>query len=842
MRPFQSRLPLAFSRAPALAGLAATAGLAAACPAPPAAPDAGTTVDAGPDGGLPDAGPQSACTPGQAVFGPAPARLLTRHEYNNVVRDVLGDSTHPADALPEENAVLGFDNSAEFHVATPLSVTKMLDVAEDVAARAGNRLATLRTCDPTNEGLVPCGTTFIREVGQRLFRRPLEQAEVDTLVAVLESDVAENTDDAFVLVLTAMLQSPQFLYRLEDVRSDDPNTAVVPVTPYALASRLSFLVWASGPDDALLAKAADGSLTEPAVLRAETERLLADPRTDGNVRHFYNQWLHLSSLDDADKDAAADYPGGIEALRHDLKESLHAFTLAAFRGETGGLTQLLSSPDVYASAPLAKLLDLHGADTVGDVQLPLAQPTLERRGLLTQPALMARLAHPDQSSPIHRGIFVREQLLCQTLPPPPNDLIIEAPDPDPNATTRERFAEHTANPSCQACHTLIDPIGFGFESYDEIGRYRTTENGLPVDVSGSMIAAPEPGMDGDFHGAVELADRLTDRTSVAACVATQWFRYGMARGERTDDACALEQVQNAFVTADGDFAALVMSIATGGAFTHRASVGTGTIVPLPSETDAGNNVAPDAGAPMPQSPIGFLDAVNDGRAVGWAADLNAPSTPLSVEFYLDGPRGAGIFVGSALANTPRADVLDAHPALSGPHGFNAQLGDRAYDGLSHTLHVMAVDATGDADSALGGTAQVQLGVGADTPVVASTPNQHAPRGFIDTVGADGYVRGWTYDADAPDRAVTVAFFLDGPQGTGTPLGTVATSKARPDVVAAFPADLQGTHGHVGYSFSLPTEAMDGAMHTVHAYALNVDHPGNTALSGAPFSFTVGGQP
>src|SRR6185295_2197105 len=145
-------------------------------------------------------------------------------------------------------------------------------------------------------------------------------------------------------------------------------------------------------------------------------------------------------------------------------------------------------------------------------------PTAERAGLLTQPALLAKLAHPNQTSPIRRGIFVREKLLCQTLPPPPANIRIVPPDPDPNATTRERFGQHTANEFCRNCHKLIDPVGFGFEAYDQLGRFRTTENNRPVDSSGELVGSGESAIDGPFASAPELARRLASSQTVRTCL------------------------------------------------------------------------------------------------------------------------------------------------------------------------------------------------------------------------------------------------------------------------------------------------------------------------------------
>jgi hypothetical protein len=195
--------------------------------------------------------------------------------------------------------------------------------------------------------------------------------------------------------------------------------------------------------------------------------------------------------------------------------------------------------------------------------------TGERAGVLTQPGLMALLAYPDQSSPVARGVFVRERMLCQHLPPPPNDVVIEPPDPDPNATTRERFAQHTADAACSGCHSLIDPLGFGFEHYDAIGRFRTDENGLPVDASGSLGGIADASQVGDYEGAVELADKLLASTDFQECVAHQWTTFALGREPGEDDACAMQGIRQSFADSGGDLRELLVSIATSDSFRFR---------------------------------------------------------------------------------------------------------------------------------------------------------------------------------------------------------------------------------------------------------------------------------
>jgi hypothetical protein len=226
---------------------------------------------------------------------------------------------------------------------------------------------------------------------------------------------------------------------------------------------------------------------------------------------------------------------------------------------------LFDSKQVYLTP---KLLPLYG-QAVADPS-PFTAVTLpDRAGLLTQPALMALLAHSDQSAPVLRGVFVRERLMCLFVPPPPPSLNPIPPDPDPNATTRERFRVHTESVDCKGCHALIDGIGFGFEAYDQYGRYRTVENGLAVDVKGEVLGTGDPTLDGPFEGAHALSARLAQSRRVRDCVATNWYRYAFGRMETSADTCSLEDVKARFDKSGGDLDELLVSIAQSVAFRFR---------------------------------------------------------------------------------------------------------------------------------------------------------------------------------------------------------------------------------------------------------------------------------
>ena len=232
---------------------------------------------------------------------------------------------------------------------------------------------------------------------------------------------------------------------------------------------------------------------------------------------------------------------------------------------SGSLYSLFQADFAYVNERLAPIYGVEGI-TGTEMQRVLVDPTA-RSGLLTHPALLTLLGKSNQSDPIHRGVFVRQRLLCQQLPPPPDDVDLTVPDLEPGLTTRERFDQHRDEPRCAGCHQLIDPIGYGFEGYDGIGRFRTSEEGQSIDASGEVVSGGDAS--GAFEGVVELSDQLVSSDAVRACVARQWFRYATGRIESTDDVCTLGELDRRFEASGYDVRELMIAMVATDAFTHR---------------------------------------------------------------------------------------------------------------------------------------------------------------------------------------------------------------------------------------------------------------------------------
>lgn len=495
----------------------------------------------------------------------APLALLTRQQYDATVDDLLGDATDPSSMFPPENEVEGFKNNAIANQASPLSVEKYLAAAETLSSAAKSRIAALAPCGNA-EDPAACGRTFVRHFGLKAFRRPLVDAETQAFERLFET-VRARSDyaSAFELTLQAFLQSPQFLYRADTAPTPTERTGAVALGPYELASRLSYFLTGSMPDSTLFAAAAENRLVSEGDVEREARRLLQLPSARSVVREFHHQWFMLSSLPAVLRTPPKQYVEDSAWFGRDWLESFDRFIDYVY-WENGSLAELFTSKRVYVNARLRRLYGLSGG-----TEDFVATNVADRAGVITQPALMALLSHSDQSAPVQRGVFVLERLMCSAVPPPPPTVKAVPPDPDPNATTRERFDVHTKDSACSGCHRLIDGVGFGFEAYDHLGRYRSTENNLPIDSSGEVLLS-DAGLAGPFNGVNELAARLASSSRVRDCVATNWYRFALGRLEGEADRCSLDDVKRRFADSKGDFRELLIAITRSVAFRYRPAI------------------------------------------------------------------------------------------------------------------------------------------------------------------------------------------------------------------------------------------------------------------------------
>lgn len=491
-----------------------------------------------------------------AECGDSPGRVglhrLTRSEYNRTVRDLFGVEGGPANVLPPDPTTDGFDNNASSLGVDPTTASLLLEIAESVATEAmdGGRLPSCSTGDAM------CVDAGLRELALHVYRRPPTDAEIEGLsvfVSAAEAD-GDGTDVGFRNAAMAMLMAPQFLYRSVPP-TDDQSAAgeVVALDDFALATRLSYFLWGSTPDDELLDAAAAGTLGDRDVLRAEFERMLADPKSEALYEDFVAQWLQLGKLGDVLPDPDA-FPTFGEDLRQAMEAEVHLY-FEGLRERGGSVMEFIDGHETYANEALAEIYGIDGIQ--GETMVPVFTDADQRAGVLTMPAVLAMTSDPTRTNIVKRGVWLAENILCAAPPPPPAG-IGPLGDPQPNETERERLDRHRTDPACASCHILIDPLGFGLENYDALGRWRTEVDGVPVDNRGELPDGTT------FSGAIEMSSTIEQ--SFGSCVSEKMMTFALGRAMGADDVCRIEDIASRAATPEASIDEFLWTIVTSDAF------------------------------------------------------------------------------------------------------------------------------------------------------------------------------------------------------------------------------------------------------------------------------------
>jgi hypothetical protein len=524
----------------------------------------------GPDGALGPGvvGPGGVGTGGTAnadpnAAGPRPLSRLTRREYNNTVRDLLGDDSSPANDFADDR-----DRDFLFRRAG-LVATQDADLlssaAEALATRAMASPSKVLPCT-AESGEAACAARFIAEFGLKAYRRPLADAETMRLTALYENARGAQQmsfDAAIQLLLEAMLQSPAFLYHWESPYAAPVlEKGVVKLASYDVASRLSYFIWGSMPDQTLFDAAAAGKLSTDAEIAEQAKRMLADPKARDAASAFFREWLELDQISALPK-SGEEYPQYTDELKSAMLGETSAFVQNVLFEGGGKLETLLNADFSFSNQSLSSV---YGGSASGSELTRSLLDTTQRRGLLTQPSFLALSGAPDGSHPVKRGKAVYVKLMCGILPPPPAN-VPPAEPASAGGTTRQRFAVHDQNACAKGCHALMDPLGFAFEHYDGIGRYRTMDNGQPVDASGKI---PIDGVEQSFADATQLTQVLAQSDTVRSCFAKQWFRFAVSRPETEADGASLASVAAAFAKNQFDVRDLAPAIASSRSFRYRS--------------------------------------------------------------------------------------------------------------------------------------------------------------------------------------------------------------------------------------------------------------------------------
>lgn len=498
-----------------------------------------------------------------AAFDPGPARLrrLTHAEYAQSVRDVLGVDLGPEVALfPADVSTGSFDNDAHNQTISVLLGEGYLTAAQAAAAAVVADAALVDAalgCDPaTGDG---CLREGLGRLGRRAWRRPLSTDEVEALVTLgLEQDTPAQK---VAIAIEALLLSPKFLFRVElgEPTADDPS--LLRLSGYEVATRLSYFLWGTTPDEALLDAAEAGELDDAEGLAAHARRMLDDERARAAMHDFAEQWLRVRGMEDQYRDPAV-FPGWGPALASSMRQEL-ALLLEDFMWSEESLLGIYTARHGYADAELRAL---YGLPAGGEGLEAVAWGDDEARGgLLTTAAFATASSRAGDTSPVTRAAYVREVMLCDPPPPPPPNVPVL--EPSAGESTQDAFERHTQDPACAGCHLTLDPIGFGLERYDSLGRLRQAyADGSPVRLEGTITI---DGQEVSFAGGVELGQAIAGSEGAAECVVAHAYRFALGREETSDDACSLERLASSFAAADQSFEPLLLEIVTSDAFRFR---------------------------------------------------------------------------------------------------------------------------------------------------------------------------------------------------------------------------------------------------------------------------------
>jgi hypothetical protein len=486
--------------------------------------------------------------------GSSPLRRLSNREYRNTLVDLGFDEdtvTRLVSVLPNEPESLGFRNAASALSVNTLLAQAYMEIAEE--------LSLLRDPECSLEG-ADCASRFIEDLGLLMHRRPLtDEQRADYLALYQKAQDLEGSEAASRWVVTAMLQSPHFLYRVEI-----PEAQVSPVTGHEMAARLSYTFWQAPPDQVLRDAAAAGQLETKEQVLAQALRLLQDPRAF-RVYEFFEQWLDLDELDTVERDPAL-YPNLNPQLAELLRAESRAFIQDLLTDPSSSFQDLLGAKHTFVNQALARHYGL--PDVVGDTFVRVDAE--ERSGVLTQGMLAAKDASAHTSI-VRRGLKIRTDFLCQLVPAPPNNVDLTLDGIGADLTQAERLEVHRRTPTCATCHSLMDPIGIAFESFDAVGRHRLQdEYGNELTTAGEISGTLDA--DGPVSSVSEMATALSDSLEAQQCYMVQNFRFFFGRDATGADLCSQAQLAQVFEDSDQSLLALLVGIAQTDAFLFKAGL------------------------------------------------------------------------------------------------------------------------------------------------------------------------------------------------------------------------------------------------------------------------------
>lgn len=513
----------------------------------------------------------------ERVYEPGPVVLprLTEVQYRASVEQALGGQDVDPSLGPLPQLPLEPDTNPYLFYNVGAASTTLSEVGTQRYEESAHAIANAVVLDPARRAAVigcepaspddPCVSGAISRLGRRLYRRPLTADESVRWVRISSELAGGDASRGLALALAGMLQSASFLYRVELGEDDTERAGWRRFSDLEVASRMSFLLWNTAPDDELLDAAMAGDLEDADGVHGQALRLMEDPRARRAVRAFFAQYFDLSRLANVRERDATLHPQFTPSLMVAMRTEIELVVDDVVFTRDADVRELLRTRRTFVNQELADLyeLDVEGVSpiTFVPVELPDDGP---RAGILTLGAFLTANAHPTETSPTLRGKYIRERLLCDLVPPPPPGVSTDIPPVmGTPRTLRERLEAHRVRPDCAACHANIDPPGYLFEGFDSIGHTRETDHGFPVDTSGGLDGVP-------LSNGRELGELLADDPRVSLCITRQLFRHVNGRLERDGEEAAIRELSRDFLAGGSRFLDLLLAFVTSDAFRYAA--------------------------------------------------------------------------------------------------------------------------------------------------------------------------------------------------------------------------------------------------------------------------------
>ncbi len=494
-------------------------------------------------------------------------RRLTRAEYNNTIRDLFDVNITPANSFPLDPFASNFNNNSDIQYLDSEMVENYFTASEAVVAEIFKIPSKIITCTPdsSSTSIMSCVRKILGPIAHRAYRRPVSSTDLAQIEKVVNVGIQQKAtfNEAIKLGIQTILMSPHFLFRIEKHYDPKNPLAVSELNDFELASRLSYFVWASTPDEALLDLAESGRLKNPAVLKEQVSRMLKDSKSQSLSGIFVAQWLNLSSLLENHTVNPKLYPNFSEALKKDMQTETNLMVNSVFQGNTP-VSDLIEGNYSYLNERLAQHYDIPGV--TGTEFRRVSLNGTNRRGLLTQGSFLTATSSGEETSPVTRGRWVLDNIMCIRIDDPPPDTPSEPPDMV-NLSRRERLEMHSKIPACYSCHSVMDPIGFSLEKYNAIGKWRTSIENQPIDDAAKLPT-------GEFvHGGLGLAEVLSKGTSFKGCFTNKLVTYALGRELKNYEKCRIKNLGLNNIGGEKSLGDLIFAIVTNDIFKKQKGDG-----------------------------------------------------------------------------------------------------------------------------------------------------------------------------------------------------------------------------------------------------------------------------